>query len=227
MAALNPAQELLDLFEVWFKDQASDVVTSRGYAGESPHIIAENMRRGMQAVVGIDRALDQLAARGRKIAVYLQYVAKWTFMVVAYPQAWQQVASSNLYSKDAVNVLELLAHQIDNDLADTDPAAVEHLTQVLADVRAVLGEDDSISPELRWYLGRLLSQIDDALTDATYNVFDLRSALERLWVAMGAATAESREPTRWQKIRDQILVPASVGILTGMPGTVLQLTSGG
>ena len=91
-----------------------------------------------------------------------------------------------------------------------------HIRATLDDVVKLLLEDDSLSSELRYYLTKLVREMQTALDDEEVGAnFDFMGAAERLWVAMQAAGGQStKKKSGWFTVAKNFLVPLSVGLMT-------------
>ncbi|MCA0252606.1 MAG: hypothetical protein LCH76_10030 [Actinobacteria bacterium] len=184
MVVLNPARALHELLTSWFHDLSRDAKTNRGYAGTPRPDVAADMRSGIRLLTAVEAAIQLLGERGRAVTVYERHLPALTFMINTWPNGWVDQPSSSIYDEAAMDILELLAHQIDADLLARDQLTEDALKSVVNEARSLLSQDDTLSPKLRWYLGRLFNEIDNALSDeANAYVFDLGSAIDRLWVA--------------------------------------------
>ena len=76
-----------------------------------------------------------------------------------------------------------------------------------------------------------MTEIRNAVEDESrLQMFDLREALERLWVAFYGAAAQSKDKSgKWTNLAERLWFPAAAGVLGALPSTVIaatQLTQG-
>jgi hypothetical protein len=228
----NPARELLAFFTNWRSKGAQAPLIFRGYDTLQPDQIASELRRGARLLAEIEGAIDDLQARGHNVDLYRRAMVRWTFGVFSYDSGWAQQTDprAHLYTEHTMDNLEALANEIDNTLGVTNADTLAKVQALVDEATALLIEDGSISEQLRYYLSQLLQEIRHvAIDEQMINSFNMRSALERLWVAFYGAAAQSKEPSRWTKLADKLVWPAAAGLLGSLPGltvTALQITQG-
>ncbi len=183
----------------------------------------------MGALIAIDRELTALETRGRNMASYRRIYPQWMHGVLAYPHGWTTTQGD--FSIHALDSLDHLAELLDlTTAAHVAPEVVATIPAMLDNISALLAEDDSITPQLRAYLLRLVQETRTAVEEHdVLNTFDLDVAMERLWVALQAAADQSEKKSdKWRSFFSQVAVSAFGGAIASAP-TVIQaaLTAGG
>lgn len=183
----------------------------------------------MRDLILVEEGLTALEDRGVRVTVYKRYVSSWRRMVLSYPYGWgQAVQRENVYSQSAIDQLDTLADWFDDRLPAATSEQKQKLGSITESAQSILDADETLSPVLRKYIGRLLREIRNALDDEQLGErFDYESAAQRLWVTLIAAADQSTDPdqkTRWQDTTRRFLWDASVSAIGNAPGVFLALS---
>lgn len=213
----NPARELLQIFRSWSSAQGADgqPALTRGWAtGAEPD---DEYFGAMAALLQIRRDLNDLRDAGADVDHYETYVTAWLQMFVNYPNNWQHPTSGGLsFPKSDLDHLAGLATLLDMTPRRELPAGGQDLLRkTIADAKALLIEDTSLSSQLQIYLVRLIREIERALEDDLMGQdFDYVEKAESLWVALQAAAGQSRgRKGKWKTAASRLLIPAASGVL--------------
>lgn len=188
----------------------------------------------MRLLDAVERSIDELESRGRRVRVFRESLTVLTMIIVAYPHSWTAgVKPGSIVPQVQLDHLETLGELIESNLVVADPSQLALLQEVVNDARDLLVEDDSIDPKLRQYLVELVRELQNALTDSTVEgAFDFRKAAERLWVAMqGAGGSSTKKASSWRAKAEKLIPPVVTGVAThlggiGIDAAVAALTTG-
>src|SRR5690554_5349282 len=105
-----------------------------------------------------------------------------------------------------LDVLEALSDAMSVTGPRVDTSQLNRFGSFLDGVVKLLGEDESLSPELRGYILKLVQQIRVAVEEfETTGRFEYAEALLQLWVALTAATGQSKTAkSKWKKFSETI-----------------------
>lgn len=214
----NPARELLLIFSTWKGSMDGTVAPqiTRGWAaGDEP---TETYLQAMRHLLAIQRALDVLKSEGRETDYFYEYFTAWLKIVLNYPGSWQTGTRSDAaFPSSLLNQLQGLAVILDfSGHPGMNAESKGHIRATLDEVIELLLGDDSLSSELRFYLTKLVREMQTALDDEEVAAnFDFMGAAERLWVAMQAAAGQSTtKKSGWTTVAKNFLIPISVGMMT-------------
>lgn len=228
----NPAKELRDILRKWTAANQTAQV-ARGFTSDEEGATREHIR-AMRLISDIHVVLDQWERDGRDVGVYRSAAGTWARAVLAHPGGF----GGNNTAVQSVRVAKLdVLEALADTLSITGPRVnVEQVAQFedfLAGILRLLGEDESLTDELRGYILNLVQEIRIAFESfKVTGQFDHADALVRLWVALKAARGESKSSkTKWKSFADKIAQPAAIQLLAGLPmatvNSVLALTIGG
>lgn len=227
----NPAAELLEIFRSW--DGTSSPNVDRHFDQAGGVEAAEKHVRAMKLIWDIHRQLDEWSSRGQSVDAYREATVAWVRTVLANPRNWTTNGETAYVMQRArMDMLEGLSHAMSLAAPTVLPEHRSAVRQSLAEIVSLLGQDDSISDQLRLYILRLVQEIQ--LASDEFEVtgrFDAEEAMERLWVALLAASGQSKKHrATWKKRAEAIVVPAVAGMLASVPGitaqAVLQISAG-
>jgi ATP-dependent exoDNAse (exonuclease V) beta subunit len=220
----NPAAELLKIFSNWVPTGTASSYQAHGNGSDE---FAAEHRRAMKLIWDIEQAVDRWEAEQRTVDTYRRGIQAWTRYTLGLPNGWTNAHSGSQDRQVAlIDTLEALADRMDAAPRVAEPQ-LQEMGVFLGGIVDLLASDESIPATLRSYILELVTEIQHALDQhRVLGSFDFSDSLERLWVALTAARGESKEAKRkWAKLRDQILIPASVQLLAGTPTTVLAIAS--
>jgi hypothetical protein len=227
---VNPAQSLYDYLRTAKQGVASGNVTV-GVARDlkSP----AGMEELLQAVTdlrAVRTGIDELEAAGLPVGTYRRYVRGWTTMVLSYPVGWQSnVASEEAYPTSTLDHLQTLAGWFATTRPLPSAESQDELRTFLIDVQSLLESDDTVSAELKVYLGRLIREMQNALDDEQLlERFDFDEAGRRLWTALFAAAAQTSDETKksaWTDLANKLWWPTAAGALGSAPSIIAGVLS--
>lgn len=227
----NPARELLSIFKEIREFGPADGASVRQMSNmASDKVKALYLRDTAEILDGTVRCIKQLEAQGRRVQKFEAMVPRWTFGVFSYPNGWSQGDVQPLYNEHSMDLLEILADLVDDQLILKEPGFVANLSDLLDEAEQLLKEDDSVSYPLRSYLLQLFLETREALRDEDLNIFDLQEAWKRLYAAFNGAAGQSSERSKWDQFLTKFVWPAAAGAVGSIPGTavaVAQITMGG
>lgn len=225
---MNAARHLFRILTDWKEEhddrqsaaQARDLETGAGMGWQMS--VLDDLRL-------VARGLDDLEARGVRVATYRKYYDAWRDMALAFPWGWtDEVAKEAAYPTAALDQLENLADWFDDGTPELDSNGKELLAEALTEAQDTLDHDRSISDSLRAYLNRLMREIRAALDDHFLDArFDYNEAVMRLYTALRTVAAESaseEQQGRWSDLLKKFFYDASVAAVGSAPGTLLALT---
>ncbi|WP_157421634.1 hypothetical protein [Agromyces sp. Leaf222] len=209
----NPARELHSLYSEW-----REALTAGNQALVNvlrPHTLegAARLEAGMRLLLRIDGVLRQFEDDGRNVALYRRQFPGWSMGVLSTEVGWgNNLGSDNLVSAAVMDQLEGFANFLDGKVFEVEAADLDNLRDVLGRARKLLLEDDSLDPNLRYYLHRLLQEMQHAIDDEAFGAsYDFSEGAQRLWVAFQAAEAKSaKKGSKWSALVHDI----TVGVLT-------------
>lgn len=222
---VNPAQSLYD----YLLQTKEGVRTNNRTVGTARELDDDNgMERQLRAVsdlLAVRRGIDELEADGLPVATYRKYISSWTNMVMSYPEGWSApVSHVNAYPASILDHLNTLAGWFATRRPMPSDKSQAELRDFLDEVQDLLEDDDSISAELRVYLGRLIREMHDALDDEeVLERFDFDEAGRRLWTALFAASAQTTDDekrSRWQDMAGKLWWPTAAGALGSVPSII-------
>jgi hypothetical protein len=228
----NPARDLHELYESVPKNNPIDGISARGFTGQATESVARELRRAAEILQAIETAIAQLKGAGRFVEVYERMMPEWTSAVFSFPTGWSSTDVRPLYTRHQMDLLLALADAIDMTVnGQLGPEALKGVQDLVREAQELLKTDRSISDQLRFYLHTLLQEIQAATSDEAYlDAFNLKQALERLWVAFYGASVQSAEPAAWTKFAERIFYPGMASFLGNIGGVavgVAQITTGG
>jgi len=213
----NPATQLLEIFSVWESNiRAGHGGTwARRWESDATEATEEHIR-AWRFLGDIARTVEGLSSLGLDMTAAETYLPRWAKMAASVNVSWSQsTGADSAFPQDALSQLQSLATIIELAGARGQPANIELLREVVEQAMQLLAEDSSISGELRAYLVKLVRELRNALEDeAVGGGFNFAEAAERLWVAMQAASAQSKEKGgAWRTVAAKMLPPAAAGVL--------------
>lgn len=225
---MNPARRLHGTLIDW---QAQH--TSGGQSVGNTRLLHtdDGMQRQLDALDDlreIEAKLDVLEAQGVRVVVSRRYVPVWRRMTLGYPAGWSRPAEpTTVYDDAAMDQLETLADRLDERLPDLTDGEKTKLQGIVSDALELLQADETLSKPLKLYLGRIISEIQNAMLDEKYGErFDYPAAARRLWVTLMAAAQDSTDETQKPKWRDatkRFIWDVSVSAIGNAPGIFLAL----
>lgn len=228
----NPAKELRSIFRKWSVSNQNAHI-ARGFTKDEEGATREHIR-AMRLISDIHVILDQWERDERDVAVYRAAAGTWARAVLAHPGGFNGTNSAIQSVRIAkLDVLEALSDTLSITGPRVNIERVAEFEDYLSGVLKLLGEDDSLTKELRGYILNLVQEI--RLAFESFKItgqFDHADALVRLWVALKAARGESKSSKkRWKSFADKIAQPAAIQLVAGLPmatvNSVLALTVGG
>lgn len=226
---MNPARRLLNTLTDW---QAHHTQTTMSVGGTRKLNSAEGLQRQLEALDDlrqIEENLDLLEEQGVRVGVSRRYVPAWRRMALGYPHGWStQADPAAVYDRAAMDQLETLADRMDERLPGLTAGEKKKLEDIVGDVSELLHEDETLSDPLKLYLGRIISEIQNAMLDERYGErFDYLAAARRLWVTLMAAAEDStdvKQKPKWRDTTRRFIWDASVSALGNSPSVLLALS---
>ncbi|MFJ3385610.1 MULTISPECIES: hypothetical protein [unclassified Curtobacterium] len=222
---MNPAQSLYDyLLEMKQRLSPGNVTVgdARGLG------TAGGMDKQLQAVtdlLAIRNGIDDLETAGLPVSTYRKYVNDWASMVLSYPTGWSNnVSVANVYPSSTLDHLHTLAGWFATTRPLPSEQSQSELRMFLQDVQSLLESDDTITAQLKVYLGRLVREMQNALEDEeVLKRFDFEEAGKRLWTALFAASAQTTDDGKrsaWTDLANKLWWPATAGVLASSPSII-------
>lgn len=230
----NPARRLHEIFTAWSTGYgpSTAAVTARGLESKSDDAYSVQVE-AFRLIIEIGQALTYLESRAINVDVYRRELKNWIDIVLHSPNAWTGPSDTNTgFPPTPLAHLETLVILLEVDRPALSAKPEHTLRTVIAQVLELLVDDDAISDTLRSYIYRLVSEMRTALDDESVaGIFDFADAAERLWVAMQAASGQSRSNKgRWRKASGDLFRDAGAAALGSMPTlalTVMQMMQTG
>lgn len=225
---MNPARRLHQTIVEWSEAHGNSSAVNSYRDLET----ATGMQEQLDAIGDlrlVEQGLDVLEELGLRVSVYRRYVDDWRNMVLAFPAGWNVTAlRREVYPMAPLDQLDTLADRFDERLPDVTPDQRAKLEAITGQAQSVLDEDQTLSPMLRLYLGRLLREIRAALDDESLSErFDYVEASRRLWVTLNAAAEQSTDDgarTKWRDTAKRFVWDASIALIGNGPSVGLALT---
>ena len=222
----NPAQLLFDLLSSWAPQGGQSATQLRNLDTLEDDVLKAH-RRAMGLIGQIEEVLDGLASAGRRVTQYQQQIPKWHRMVLAYPEGWgvQQPA----YDGTAMALLETLSDVFDGVLPVTTEAQRQGVEELCGRVLKLLAEDDSLPADLKRHLTAVVNHCRACVAEfSVVGDFDLRVAVDRLVVAVTAATrASTSKQSEWAETLKGWAYPFSIALSAAIANDAVQLAIGG
>jgi hypothetical protein len=222
----NPATDLHEIFSLWSNEleggNKSAVESRSGLISQTGF----DTRLHLQALgyLGeIEAALDELEAVGYPVETWRKYVPQWARMLFNFPYPWEGVAldPEAAYAPSSLDMLQVLGSVIASRQPRLGPEAKDDLQSFVVSVLDLISLDDTITPELKAYLGKLAREMHAALEDEDLPAgFDLEDAVRRLWVGLHAAAGQSSDDeskSRWRDAAGRIMVSGAGSALGSAP----------
>lgn len=226
---MNPARRLHNTLLGWINTHGTKTVSVSDTRGLSTSEGMQEQLLAVEDLLQVVRGLDELENRGVPVSIYRRYVDQWSWMVLAYPGGWSgNQTVSAVYQGGPLDHLETLAHWFDDRQPGLTTEHRHNLGSITEQAQAILDDDDTLSPVLRLYLGRLLREIRNALDDEQLGErFDFEQAAQRLWVTLIAAADQSTDPThkaKWSDTAKRFVWDSAVSIIGNGPTLLLAIT---
>jgi len=228
----NPARVLIHLFEGWARTSPKSYRGSR--AGEGPPEQATQFKLAVQLLAAIEARLKDLseaadldaarAASGWLSDSWSGLAKWWSFtLAIAAEVGSRERAREMKVPTDLSQCADLLDQN-----PQYGPTALEQLRSIARAARVALEQDTDLSPELRIFIHRLLSEIEAALDDeAVGATYDFASGAERLYMAFKAAESERTERcTTWRELWIAFLPGVTAAALVEGASLAIQSLSG-
>lgn len=223
----NPASLLLAQLESWRVPSGNAPREIRLQVLGSDENVMRETQLAMVHLQNIAELLTGMEQDNRRTGPYREMLPMWQKWVLTYPGSWIHATSDpDFDSKHALHVLEGLADAFDQALPQYTEAARADISKTLDDIGTALAEDESLPKPLRLHLYGLLKHAASCLEEyELFGDFELQKALDRLLVAVSASGHVSKDPTKWQKIRDKLMYPVLVGLAIQAPDSVAQIAA--
>jgi len=230
----NPAYELAEIFEGWeIPPRAIPIHARNNYAesiGETPEQVTN---RAMRCLVEIIQRVDQLErVHGMvDIAAMRHGIPSWQAGVLSVGNPLAGPAANGrrpAVSPDSMVQLRLLGSVLDSYGAALQPTpdARSRVEGALDQAQSAI-EDLDISDSLRHHLLGLLARIREAL--AAGHPGEFASAVAEFVGTLHLYEQTENDPekrSKWQKIRDDFLVPVAAGAVGNMLSSGVLLLGG-
>ncbi|MFI2563558.1 hypothetical protein [Paenarthrobacter sp. NPDC018779] len=221
---MNPAHELLELFEQWGEQPDGNPLKGRGFHKNEDEAVDDHLH-AMCLLAAMKNCVDDLERGGYRVKSFRRSFRLWTKAVMNYPHAWNTNSNSAIFSVHAMDTLENLAAAIDGHLPTPTPERIAEIMSYLDDVVSLLGDDESLSPELRLHVSKIVQMIRGCIAEEkAFGETDLKQALYDLWVALYAAAGQSEgeeQRSRWTAMAEAIYKPAAAGFIGSIPGLAI------
>lgn len=226
---MNPARRLHNTILLWREKHTTGAHSVAGPRALDSQGGMERQLDALDDLRHVEAGLDELEGQGVRVIVWRRYVADWRQLVLGYPNGWMNQADPHMvYNAAAIDQLDTLADRFDErmpSLTDQQKASLEDIVVVAS---KLLQEDDSLSAPLKLYLGRILTEIQNAALDERLaERFDYATAARRLWVTLMAAAEESTDEGRktgWRNAAKRFAWDTGVAIAASAPGLLLGIT---
>lgn len=222
----NPAAELYEIFEQW---RTSTKTSNAARRKVNTPAGVELVVRAMHLVHEIGGEIDRLEAVGRRVNAYRENYQAWVYAIIAYRTGWQaNTAPDADLPVPVMHALDVLADTLDNAPASTRTpeitVAFKAIEERLARVLAAVNEDETLDSRLKLHIRRVVAHLQTCMAEfETYGKSRTAEAFDDLWVAMTAAAGQSEKKSMWEKLRDDLVLPATAGAIGGLPAVVIQL----
>lgn len=128
-------------------------------------------------------------------------------------------------SKAELGMLRWIAEKIDSTSLVIPIDKKDDVVTLLAEARRVLGEDNTLPPDLRLHIVRLLFHAESIVAEwEIAGDFAVTEAMERLFAAMKTAQAASTTPEVWETIMHRWVYPVAVASLGNVMPTAMAIT---
>lgn len=221
---VNPAQSLYE-FLMLARDASLTGAPPRASRELDDKEGMERQLRAVTDLLALRRGLDELSDAGLPVRTYQKYVQSWTQMVLSYPEGWKNsIDVDSAYPESTLDHLHTLAGWFATARPMPTRQSQDELRSFLLDVQALLESDDTISGELKVYLGRLIREMENALDDEQLlERFDFDEAGRRLWTALFAASAQTTDDEKksaWTDLANKLWWPTTAGALASAPSII-------
>lgn len=225
----NPAAALHAILQEWVDAPGANNLARRQLQEPDEHI---GLRRHVAAMGLLREVLDEidrLERAGRQVALYKRYEREWVRGILAMDTGWAPASTgASDFDANDLGVLAQLADVLDHSGAQDSPPldlrAVATLEALLQEVLTAADEDTGLDDRLKLHIRRVARHLQTCVEE--YDVLGASAAMEALdqvWVAMQAAAAQSKDPSRWTAFRDRFFIPTAAGLLANAPSLALQI----
>ena len=209
---------------------SSGNVTVGAARGLNGHVGMGALEQAVADLAAVRSGIDELEAAGLPVGTYRKYVRGWSVMVFSYPEGWQSILSSEgAYPSSTLDHLQTLAGWFATTRPRPSAESQDELRTFLIDVQSLLESDDTVSAQLKVYLGRLIREMQNALDDEQLlERFDFDEAGRRLWTALFAAaaqTADDEKKSAWTDLANKLWWPTVAGALGSAPSIIAGVLS--
>lgn len=221
----NPAALLHYQLDRWRVTPGQGIRDVRVALEGSDAAVIKQTQVAMGYLRDIEEILTGMEASGRRTRSFRQALPRWQAWVLAYPHSWTHLVSSDIFnSEHDLDVLENLADALDLTIPVFTEQDRSDIAATLEETRKALADDESLPLPLRRHLHGVLKHVSSCLEEyETFGDFDLQKAIDRLLVSVNAAGQVSKDPSKWQTIKEKLAYPIMVGLAVQIPGSVSQM----
>ncbi|WP_455135255.1 hypothetical protein [Schaalia cardiffensis] len=233
---MNPAALLHDLLSKYRAPEGEIYPSVRWHISddEVTRVISNDDRAALleaaRWLTRIDQLITGLDETGGTGRIFRKYYPVWVNSVFAIGLDWTNRRTANageVCPESAMDMLASFATLIDKTNSDLTPDAHVFLINLVADIRSILDEDDTLSLQLRAHMHRVLDHLDDCLANpSAFDPHDVAFAVDDVITAVKAAASETESDehgSRWTSIRDKFIWPTTSAFVASAPGLILQI----
>lgn len=211
----NPARVLHTRLSAWREKAAKrDRATMRAIVDPSKTSGMLELTSAVSALLAIRDLLSDFSLNsGYSVEVFQRQYPGWWAPVLALRSGWNSTLQpDDVVTRAELDEIEGFANFLDGKLWLLNAASERSLRNVIDQAQKLIEVDETLSPELRTYIHRLVRVVRDALDDeAVGETFKFDDAIQRLFVAFKAAEAEHTPSSSvWRELWTQF-VPATLG----------------
>jgi len=223
----NPARRLLGIYRQWASQYGIglsdlDARNLPQRAGIERQMEAFGLLSTLHKSLTFYRSIDPEGFR-----VYDEAFETWVRIALNAPGNWAGATPPQVvFEPNALNHLETFATVLAFSQPSIPADSADTLRDVIAKAMSLLAEDESIGDSLRAYIYQLISEMRTALDDeAVAGSFDFATSAHRLWVALWAASGQSKgKRGAWSAAAKDLFRDAGAAALGSLPA--LALTAG-
>ncbi len=220
----NPAQLLFNLLSSWQPQDGRSAAQMRNLDSLEDAVLVAH-RRAMGLLSQIDEILDSLIKAGRPLAQYQRQLPEWHKIVLSYPHGW--TTQQPPFDITAMVLLETLIDVLNAVVPDTTEAQRQSIDDLCGDVLRMVAEDATIPTELKRHLTAVANHARSCVAEfGVVGDFDLRSAVDRLLVAVQVATRISGDASGWRDVVKTWAYPFTAGLTVALTNDFVQIALG-
>ncbi|GGE75582.1 hypothetical protein [Nesterenkonia cremea] len=224
----NPAEELSVILREWQAGEGRSMEALRdtkSSSGLRKHLTA------MRLLEEVAERVERMASEGRKVRGYQDLWPRLGRGILAIKSRWTQrpVTGAADFKESDLDLLDQLGELLDLDQTRViiNAESQDRLIELMEESLSVLDSDSSLPEATSSYIRRCLERLLTCLREyERHGRSATEEAVQHAYFAMQAAEVESDEPSKWQRLREQVLVPLPAGIISGAAVNLIAAATG-